>query len=102
MSTTEKSEFYKDLENSIESMIDSDLDFECYSIVAYSKKKTFQAMYGEPMDIMKMYAHYSAGGDPLHLILLKLGVEIGMKMRESSNIDIDSSDLSDLFKNLGR
>lgn len=97
-----KEKFFKDMETSITDMIDSDLEFESSIILAFSEEKTFNSVYGHPVDIIKLFSAWFASGNPLHILLAKLGIELGMKLRKSKSKDFSKKDLDnmlgDMFK----
>lgn len=100
MSIETKKEFFKDIENSVTSMIESDLEFESSIILAFSEEKTFNSIYGHPVDIIKLFSAWFASGHPLHIVLAKLGIELGMKMRESGKKELSKEDLDTMFEDM--
>jgi hypothetical protein len=45
-----------------------------------------------------MFAHYSSGANPLHVLLIKMGIDVGVKLRED-NKSGDDINFEDLLKN---
>ena len=79
---SEKNKFYEDLETSVKEMIDSDLNYKAGLILAYSDEKTFNSMYGNPMDIIHLISNFMAGGDPFQVAMVKMAVDVGLSMRK--------------------
>lgn len=94
---TKQKEFYKDVEESITEMINSDLEFSSCVILAFSEDKTFNSFFGKPIDLIKLFAAWSHSGNAIHTLLAKIGFELGMKMKKAG---INSEeDLDEFLKN---